>query len=123
VPSRFIKQALAEIETALQKTLTAEQGRWILDAHHEQSACELELFYQGQLSIIDRSFVYQGNCYVIDYKTAVPDANQSLDTFLQQQLETHKPQLERYRLLMHKKSSLPVKVALYFPLLDQLVYG
>jgi ATP-dependent exoDNAse (exonuclease V) beta subunit len=122
VSSRFIKQALVEIETALQKTLASEQGRWILDAHHEHSACELELFYNGQLSIIDRSFVYQGNCYVIDYKTAVPDANLSLDVFLQQQLETYQPQLERYRLLMQKKCKLPTKVALYFPLLDKLVY-
>jgi ATP-dependent exoDNAse (exonuclease V) beta subunit len=122
VPARFIKQALAEVETALQKTLASEQGRWILDTRHEQSACELELFFNDQLSIIDRSFVYQDACYVIDYKTAVPDANQSLDVFLQQQLAQYQPQLEHYRLLMQKKSNLPTKVALYFPLLDQLVF-
>ena len=117
------------IERALVLTLSDPTGRWLLDNSHVESRCEWALSgvddkYGTQRVrewIIDRSFIDQGRRWVIDYKSSVPEGDESLDDFLQREAQSYQQQLETYRLLMHAfDPRYPVQTALYFPRLAQL---
>lgn len=108
--------ALGSLDTMLRAVVEHSTGRWLLDWNHEQSAAELEMDYLNdyggiQRAIIDRTFVENGTRWIIDYKSSSPAENQSLEDFLQHEIRTYRPQLERYAALFDK----PVKAMLYFP--------
>jgi len=121
VPERCMDPALQNIRIAIQTSLGSERGRWILDNTHEQSACELELIFNGKLLIIDRTFLYKEERWIIDYKTAMPANEQSIENFIQQQITLHKSQLENYKAIMQHTEKKPIRLALYFPLIDEFV--
>ncbi len=133
--------ALATLNRALETMLMDNAGRWILDGNHQHSACELALNSQSpagpeqgdgsRLAIIDRTFVDQGCRWIIDYKLAEPAAEIPDDLELQQFIATQRSQyadqLRRYARLFESTAvdsdsadGLPVKTALYFPLLARL---
>ena len=67
---------------------------------------------------IDRTFVDQyGTRWIIDYKTSRHE-EEDVDAFLDQQQERYKEQLEKYGALMKMYEEGPVKLGLYFPLLQ-----
>lgn len=67
---------------------------------------------------IDRTFVDQdGTRWIIDYKTSRHE-EEDVDAFLDQQQERYKEQLEKYGALMALKEDEPIKLGLYFPLLQ-----
>jgi len=112
----------------LSDTITAmcndPKAQWLLDNSHCASACEQEIFYQSQnkqrKAIIDRTFIDNGQRWIIDYKSAHPEGNESLDSFLQGQRQAHQPQLDGYASLFAELEHLPIQTALYFPLLGHL---
>ena len=67
---------------------------------------------------IDRTFVDQdGIRWIIDYKTSRHE-EEDVDAFLDQQQERYREQLEKYGALMKLHGGEPVKLGLYFPLLQ-----
>ena len=106
-----------DVEFALRKTLEDEKGRWTLQPHAE-AASELPLSLQQEgrtrSLIIDRSFVYEGDRWIVDYKTSRHEGG-DLEGFLDEEERRHSPQLERYRLAMQERESRPIRIALYFP--------
>jgi len=67
---------------------------------------------------IDRTFVDQdGTRWIIDYKTSRHE-EEDVDAFLDQQQERYREQLEKYGALMELQDDKPVKLGLYFPLLQ-----
>ena len=118
VPSDELESLTAEVETALLNTLEDEKGRWTLRTH-EDAASELSLSLQEdgrtRSLILDRSFVYEGERWIVDYKTSRHEGG-DLETFLDEEERRHAPQLERYRLTMQARDSRPIRTALYFPL-------
>jgi ATP-dependent exoDNAse (exonuclease V) beta subunit len=69
--------------------------------------------------IIDRCFVdTDGSRWIIDFKTSSHEGG-DLDSFLQQELERYRPQLEQYVALAAQLGPEPVRAALYFPLLGE----
>ncbi len=119
--------ALALLERAITQALSDPKGIWLLDNSHGRSACELPLGFivnssngRQRKAIIDRTFVADGVRWIIDYKSAQPDANQSLDAFIKEQKERYTPQLQAYATLMAQMESLPIRTALYFPLVPHL---
>lgn len=123
VPRAEQPEAGRKVLRAIEKTLASERGRWILQPH-SQAACELEL--SGTLAgevvhlVIDRTFVSQdGTRWVIDYKTSLPQKEESLEAFVTREIEHYRAQLNRYLSLI--KTYAPqhqARAALYFPLLD-----
>ena len=70
---------------------------------------------------IDRTFVADGVRWIIDYKSTYTE-QADLESFAQRQVEErHKPQLQNYGALMRALDSRPIQLAVYFPLLAQLV--
>lgn len=118
-----LKDSLNKVELGLMRTLSDPSGQWLLNPDHEASACELNLWSNGKTkasnSIIDRTFVDQGQRWIVDYKSSEPNANQSQKDFLMQEVDHYRGQLDRYATLF-KREDLPVKTALYFPLLSHL---
>ncbi|MCK7596935.1 UvrD-helicase domain-containing protein [Microbulbifer sp. CAU 1566] len=121
-----LEKAQEKVEQAVLNTLNCETGRWLLDASHRESAAELEFHSGGRQlrrNIIDRTFIDENTStrWIIDYKTAEPVAGEALDTFIEQQQEKYRGQLENYRRLFYQRGERSIRCALYFPLLQQLV--
>ncbi len=120
VPPGELTEAAERVETALLRTLRDPKGRWILDRHSE-GECELPItgLVGGKLleTVIDRTFVDEnGVRWIIDYKTGSHEGG-GLETFLDNEQERYRDQLERYARLMVQRDSRPIRLALYFPLL------
>ncbi|MEA3464631.1 MAG: UvrD-helicase domain-containing protein [Thermodesulfobacteriota bacterium] len=106
----------------LNQTITSKRGRWILHAH-EQARCEYPLsgVVDGELVnlVIDRTFVVDGERWIIDYKTSAALSGQNKADFYAQQSERYRAQLERYRLFLSQiDPEHPCRCALYFPAFD-----
>jgi ATP-dependent exoDNAse (exonuclease V) beta subunit len=121
VPPRELEGASERVETALLQVLHDPKGRWLLDRHN---ASESELDISGVLenreyrAIIDRTFVDEaGVRWIIDYKTS-SHAGGDVEGFLDNEKERYRAQLERYALLLSREESRPIRLALYFPLLN-----
>jgi ATP-dependent exoDNAse (exonuclease V) beta subunit len=68
--------------------------------------------------VIDRTFVdADGVRWIVDYKTSRHEGA-GLEEFLDREQERYRPQLERYAALMRKLGPEPVRLGLYFPLLE-----
>lgn len=120
-----LNRALQKVTAAISSTLNSDQGRWLLNAEHEQSACELSLMQQERQDvrehIIDRTFVADGVRWIVDYKSSEPDAGESEERFIARELQTYLPQLTRYKKLLATTETLPIKTALYLVSLKRLI--
>ncbi len=113
---------LKRTSTAVENCLSSERGQWILQPRDE-SACEYALtaMVDGQVRkmVLDRTFVEKDERWIIDYKTSSHSGG-GLERFLENERERYAAQLERYRQAMAMTESRPIRIALYFPLLDRL---
>jgi ATP-dependent exoDNAse (exonuclease V) beta subunit len=121
VPEKDLTRATDLVVEALTRTVDDERGRWIFGRAHHEARSELALtgIAGGRLTrvVIDRSFVDgAGTRWVIDFKTSRHEGG-GLETFLQQELERYRPQLETYMALARGLGPQPVRAGLYFPLL------
>ena len=112
-----LNRALQKIATAVTNTLNSEQGRWLLNCEHEQSACELSLMQKEKQDvrehIIDRTFIADGVRWIVDYKSSEPESGETDTVFIAKEMETYTEQLQRYEKLMAATEALPIKTALY----------
>ena len=113
--------ACDKVLRALRQTLAHDQGRWLLSAH-EHAACELPLTMlddddQPRQYVIDRTFVAEGTRWIVDYKTG-EHLGADIDAFLDREQERYREQLETYARAMRLREGRPVKLALYFPLIQ-----
>ncbi|RKZ47023.1 MAG: DNA helicase UvrD, partial [Gammaproteobacteria bacterium] len=114
--------ASQQVEEALSNMIKDERGQWLLSAEHQQQHNEYALsgvYQEKVISIkIDRTFVDKdGTRWIIDYKTSRHEG-EDVDAFLNQQQERYKEQLEKYGALMKDYGDQPIKLGLYFPLLQ-----
>jgi len=114
--------ACQQVEEALLNMIKDERGQWLLSKEHQQQKNEYTLsgIYQDKvISIkIDRTFVDEdGTRWIIDYKTSRHEG-EDVDAFLDQQQERYKEQLEKYGALVKDYGEQPIKLGLYFPLLQ-----
>jgi ATP-dependent exoDNAse (exonuclease V) beta subunit len=121
VPEKDLSRATDLVIEALTRTVEDERGRWIFGREHQEARSELALtgIAAGRLTrvVIDRSFVDRaGTRWVIDFKTSRHEGG-GLETFLSQEMERYRPQLETYVALAQGLGPQPVRAGLYFPLL------
>lgn len=114
--------AAALVRTALERTLASERGRWLLSGAHEARDSELALgaIDEGRLvrAVVDRTFVdAEGTRWIVDYKTGTHAGGQ-LETWLDSEVTRYRPQLERYGRILAATDPRPIRLGLYFPLLD-----
>ncbi|MDX1518944.1 MAG: 3'-5' exonuclease, partial [Gammaproteobacteria bacterium] len=114
--------ARADVCNALNAFLEDDQGRWILSNDHLEARNEYGLTGVINNRIInvriDRTFVSSdGTRWIIDYKTG-RHGETDLGLFLDRELERYRGQLERYARLMRAHDERPIKLGLYFPLVQ-----
>ena len=119
---------------AIENCLASDQGSWIL-ADHEDAGCEYAITAvlgdtaggepgsdtsRPRSLILDRTFVENGVRWIIDYKTSSHGGG-DLKGFLKNEEKRYKDQLKAYKNAVALTESRPIKTALYFPLLDELL--
>ncbi|BAO44942.1 UvrD-helicase domain-containing protein [Thiolapillus brandeum] len=117
-----LDQGLARVRQAVENTLASERGRWILDAGHQEAACEYPLtaMLEGRPRhmIVDRTFVdTDGLRWIIDYKTGHHEGT-DVEAFLDREQERYCAQLEAYARAFRLMDGRPLRLALYYPMLD-----
>jgi ATP-dependent exoDNAse (exonuclease V) beta subunit len=114
--------ARARVLEALERTLADERGRWVLAAHAEaRSEYALTGWVAGRAAhfVIDRTFVdAQGVRWIVDFKTGSHEGGDPA-AFLAREQERYRAQLEGYAALLSRADpGRPIRLALYFPLLQ-----
>jgi ATP-dependent helicase/nuclease subunit A len=124
----------ADVVRALQAVLRDPTGRWILGA---RAGAKNEISWSTWAGEVvqtlrgDRIFhagatpgsVEETHLWIVDYKTA-RHGTSGIDAFLAEEKEKYARQLESYADVMRKVqgNDLPLRMALYFPLLTTLVW-
>lgn len=121
VPQADLDDAGERVLQALGNVLGDPRARWLMSAH-AQAKCELPLttMLDGEMVklVIDRTFVDEaGTRWIVDYKTGRHEGGE-LEVFLDREQLRYREQLERYALVMRRIDARPIRMALYFPLLQ-----
>jgi len=113
--------AVARVLQVLTRTLADKRGRWLFDTGHLDARSEWAL--AGVLDgavlhvTLDRSFVADGVRWIIDFKTGRHDGGDPT-AFLDREVERYRAPLERYARIMRGLDGRPIRLALYFPLVE-----
>jgi ATP-dependent helicase/nuclease subunit A len=118
-------EALGLMCRAMTRCLQSDIAQWILSNQHTESLCEYTIGYispdgKPKTAVLDRTFVADGLRWIIDYKMAEPSEGESQQGFLDHQVQQYRAQLEHYAALFNQMDNTPIKIALYFPLINQL---
>jgi ATP-dependent helicase/nuclease subunit A len=117
---------LGSLSDSINRMLADPKGQWILQ-NHPQAQCEQALgYYQPEqnragTSVIDRTFIDQGQRWIIDYKFSKPAADESEAQFIAKQSRAYQGQLRHYANLYKGLEDNPVRCALYFPQIPMFI--
>jgi ATP-dependent exoDNAse (exonuclease V) beta subunit len=121
VPAAERAEATDRIVAAIVSTLTDTRGRWLFAATHADALSEWALAgIDGDALChvtIDRTFVADGTRWIVDFKTGRHEGGDPA-AFLDREEERYRGQLERYARLVRELDPRPIRLALYFPLVD-----
>jgi len=120
VAGEDIEFVCERVQGALARVLDDPQGNWILSGEGYAELGLTGLWNEGVVSIvIDRVRIdAEGTHWIIDYKTSTHEGG-NLDEFLRHEAERYLPQLQKYASIYSHYADVPVRAALYFPLLQQ----
>jgi ATP-dependent helicase/nuclease subunit A len=121
VPPAERSEAADRIEAAIARTLSDPRGRWLFDPAHADAYSEWALagVDQGGLRhvTIDRTFVADGVRWIVDFKTGSHEGG-ATDAFLDREEGRYSAQLERYARIVSAIDPRPIRLALYYPLVE-----
>ncbi len=122
IPPDELERATARVQQALNNSLADARGRWLLDAGLREARSEYALTAwigeRAQNVIIDRTFVDEHDVrWIVDYKTSTHEGG-GLEVFLAREQQRYRAQLENYAQLVALLDSRPIRLGLYFPLLQ-----
>lgn len=121
VPQTEMAETVARVAAALRGTLADPRGRWVLAPHAEaQSELRLTALLDGEIAsvAIDRTFIDEdGMRWIVDFKTGTHEGGDP-EGFLDREKERYRAQLERYARILQARDARPVRLGLYFPLLQ-----
>ncbi|MDD9948997.1 MAG: UvrD-helicase domain-containing protein [candidate division Zixibacteria bacterium] len=115
-----LDEAVSRALAALGNTVADERGRWILSRHpHDERELALTTVLNGRPRqyVVDRTFVFEGRRWIIDYKTSAHTGG-DLEGFLDNERQRYRSQLEGYAGVLQSLESGPVNLGLYFPMLQ-----
>ncbi|MXW04692.1 MAG: AAA family ATPase [Gemmatimonadetes bacterium] len=115
-----LDEAVSRALSALGNIVADERGRWILSRHaHDERELALTTVLNGRPRqyVVDRTFVFEGRRWIIDYKTSAHTGG-DLEGFLDNEQQRYRSQLEGYAGVMQSLESGPVNLGLYFPMLQ-----
>jgi len=113
--------ATADVDRALRSLLADPRGCWLFDPAHGEAASEWALAAVDDGAIVhvslDRTFVADGVRWIVDFKTGRHEGGDAGE-FLDREIERYRDQLERYARIVRGIDPRPIRVALYFPLVE-----
>ena len=115
-----LDEAFARTVAALGNTAADAQGRWILSRHEDdQREYALSAVVERKIRrfVLDRTFVEGGVRWIIDYKTSIHEGS-GRDAFLDNEQTRYREQMEGYARVMRALDPRPIRLGLYFPLLQ-----
>ncbi len=112
----------ARVQAAMRGVTSDARGRWVLSG---EGGAEIALtgLHAGRIRsvVIDRVRVDEhGQHWIIDYKTGSHEGG-DLEGFLRAEARRYRSQLETYSDIYSSFANVPVRCALYFPLLARFV--
>ena len=124
--AQHVNSAIKRLSLAVKNIQQDPRGQWIFkDQLHQEVRNEFAITTVGNGQIsqhrIDRTFIDQENTrWIIDYKSTT-HFDDDVDEFVDQQLieRGYKQQLERYAHAFSQLETRPIKMGIYFPLLQQ----
>ena len=118
IPESELDAAAARVTAALANSLEDERGRWLLGPQAQaRNEFRITALIDGERRnlVIDRTFVdADGRRRIVDYKTSSHEGA-DVESFLDQERERYRAQLERYAVALAADES---DLGLYFPLLS-----
>ncbi|MDC9715041.1 MAG: UvrD-helicase domain-containing protein [Gammaproteobacteria bacterium] len=115
-----IERWQALILKLLNNTKNDAQFDWLFK-QRDSTLNEAEFVVDGHAIAIDRLFIDKGTLWIIDFKTAEPAQNESLEKFIQRQQKQHAKQLLSYQTALSEIYKMPIRCALYCPSVSQLI--
>ena len=115
-----LDEALARAVAALRNIPADAQGRWIFSRHEDdQREYALSAVVERKVRrfVLDRTFVEDGVRWIIDYKTSTHEGS-GRDAFLDNEQTRYREQMEGYARVMRSLDPRPIRLGLYFPLLQ-----
>lgn len=113
--------AVERIILALSNVINDQRGQWILGTqqHAQNELCITGVIDDEPVNlVIDRTFCdSKGNRWVIDYKTSSHEGS-DIEEFLDREQVRYHQQLNRYAETIQHVDRRPVRLGLYFPLLN-----
>jgi ATP-dependent exoDNAse (exonuclease V) beta subunit len=107
---------------SIQNSLEDPRGQWILAPDHQHARSEYAM--TGRIGegtshiVIDRTFIDKdGVRWIIDYKTG-SHTGAGIEEFLDREKARYSNQLETYAQVIHMIDDRPIRLGLYFPLLQ-----
>ncbi len=113
-------EAAERVARALRNAVGDVRGSWILSAHQDdRREFALSAAVEGRVRhfILDRTFVDGPTRWIIDYKTSAHEGG-GRDAFLDSEQARYCVQLENYARAMQHTDAHPIRLGLYFPLLQ-----
>jgi ATP-dependent exoDNAse (exonuclease V) beta subunit len=125
VPDNSIDYAVKRIIAAV-KNIQSHREAHFLFRHYPDENNELTLSVIENGSVnkyrLDRTFVDdRGIRWIVDYKSTAHDNGDEAEFAAEQVRDRHKAQLEKYGFLFRQVDARPIQLAVYFPLLKQLI--
>ena len=122
VADKELNRASLQVQQALTNMVEDDRGKWLFLKEHKNARNEYAIsgLHHGKVVnvVLDRTFVdSDGVRWVVDYKTSRHEGGDR-EAFLDQQQQRYQEQLEKYGMLMRAMEDRPVKLGLYFPLLQ-----
>jgi ATP-dependent exoDNAse (exonuclease V) beta subunit len=97
------------------------RGRWLFDPAHEEAVSEWPLAATEDGDVVhvtlDRSFIADGVRWIVDFKTGRHEGG-GVEAFLAREVERYRGQLERYARVVRALDARPIRLALYYPLVE-----
>ena len=117
-----LADATADVVLSAQRLLGDERGRWLFAPEHDDARSEWALAGVDAGAIVhvtlDRTFVADDMRWIVDFKTGRHEGGDA-EAFLAREVERYRPQLERYARIVRGIDARPIRLALYYPALQQ----
>jgi ATP-dependent helicase/nuclease subunit A len=116
-PEPGLDDSVNRVMTLVTNTLACEKGQWILASYQWQASEQTirrMIGGQWQTLILDRVFIDQDRCWIVDYKTAQAKGNKQ--RFFDEQADRYRTKMRIYQQALHATGvECAITTALYFP--------
>lgn len=120
-PARPLDAAITQVLAALAAVAGDPRGTWLFDPAHADAHSEWALAGLDAGTLVhvtlDRTFVADGVRWIVDFKTGRHEGADAA-AFMAREEERYRPQLARYARIVRALDARPIRLALYYPLVQ-----